>query len=191
MLSVATWLVSLDNPALDAFTAYVNDEERRRAARMIRGGERWLRSRGTLRRVLSGETGIPPEQITFRLTYRGKPSVERLEFSLSHSGAYALIATSAAPVGVDIERVRMDIDWAAIGRRFLHAPDLASEAEFFSLWTEREAYVKATGEGIAGNLASPAPAGSCVLTVAAPSGYVAALAVLAPEIHLIQREVYP
>lgn len=189
MLSAKTWLVCLDDPALDVFTRFVNDEERRRAAKIIRGGERWLRARGTLRHVLASETGIAPDQVEFRIGKRGKPSVAGVEFNMSHSGAFALIATSSAPVGVDIEQIRQDVDWAAISRRFLKAPEVGSREAFFSLWTEREAYVKATGEGIAGNLASPPPTGYRVLTIAAPPGYAAALAVLAPEVHLIQREV--
>lgn len=190
MLSVATWLVCLDDPALDALTAFTNDEERRRAAKMIREGERWLRARGALRHVLAGETGIAPDRIEFRVSKHGKPSVRGLEFNMSHSAAYAVIATSSAPVGVDIEQIRADIDWAAIGRRFLNVRNVASREEFFSLWTEREAYAKATGEGIAGNLASPPPPGCTVITIEAPPGYAGAVAALAPAVHLVQRKVH-
>ena len=56
---------------------------------------------------------------------------EEAYFNLSHS-----------PIGVDIEKIR-DIDYKKFD--FIDADDLE---DFFEKWTERESYLKFTGEGL-------------------------------------------
>ena len=139
-------------------------------------------SRAALRHVLGRELSLPPADIGFTLGTHGKPSVPQVEFNLSHSGEWALIAVSDVPLGVDIEKIRERFDYRALAKRFLGAEPRTVEA-FFHLWTEREAYVKATGEGISGKLASPPPENHSVLRLDAPPGYVAALAVLGRQVR--------
>jgi phosphopantetheine--protein transferase-like protein len=79
-------------------------------------------------------------------------------FNLSHAGGVALLAFSRSrELGVDVERVRRDLDVDSIARRYfsLHEQrDLAtfnSEERyetFFRCWTRKEAYIKAKGEGL-------------------------------------------
>src|SRR5206468_4790257 len=94
----------------------------------------------------------------------GKPDISpefgnRLTFNLSHSAGLALIAIAAAAnVGVDLEYIRGQSDYADIARHFFSAAEvdclmalpshLHAEA-FFSCWTKKEAYVKACGKGLA------------------------------------------
>lgn len=83
----------------------------------------------------------------------GKPEAPGVFFSLSHSGEYAMLAVSDAGVGVDLERLR-PAPMRAAARVF--SPDeldwLAAEdgrdARFFTLWTLKEALLKATGRGL-------------------------------------------
>ncbi|MFC5814176.1 4'-phosphopantetheinyl transferase family protein [Nonomuraea harbinensis] len=83
------------------------------------------------------------------------------DFNLSHSGEWALIAVAApgGRVGVDVERVRDDFDHLEMARRMYQAEEAARVcaagpgaglAEYFRLWTAKEAYVKASGAGLAG-----------------------------------------
>ena len=65
-------------------------------------------------------------------------------FNLSHSEGVMLVGISFAPIGVDIEKVR-DIDFKKFD--FIDAED---EQDFFEKWTERESWLKFTGEGISG-----------------------------------------
>ena len=97
-----------------------------------------------------------------RETY-GKPyltGTEQLFFNLSHSGSYAAAVFSDEPVGIDVERVRpADM---ALAKRFFAAEEYAAlravsderdmggrlDREFIRLWTRKESYIKAVGEGI-------------------------------------------
>lgn len=73
------------------------------------------------------------------------------QFSLSHSGAWAVLAVDAQPVGVDIELIRPRS--AALAPRVFAADELAwlqtSPLEnFYVLWTRKESILKATGLGL-------------------------------------------
>ncbi len=67
---------------------------------------------------------------------------EEAYFNLSHSGGVMMLGISHSPIGVDIEKIR-DIDYKKFD--FIDADDLD---DFFEKWTERESYLKFTGEGL-------------------------------------------
>ena len=67
---------------------------------------------------------------------------EEAYFNLSHSGGVMMLGISHSPIGVDIEKIR-DIDYKKFD--FIDADDLE---DFFEKWTERESYLKFTGEGL-------------------------------------------
>ena len=79
-------------------------------------------------------------------------------FNVSHSGGIALLAfVRGREIGIDVEQVRSDFDLEAIARRFFSAHEqdqlfaLAAETRieaFFRCWTRKEAYIKATGDGL-------------------------------------------
>jgi 4'-phosphopantetheinyl transferase len=123
---------------------------------------RWGAARGTLREILGRATVRPPEEIVFRYAPHGKPEVEGLHFNISHSGGLALLALGRVEVGVDVElpRRRRTDD---IARRFFAPgeqerlfalPDAERFEAFFRLWTCKEAFLKATGEGLSRSLRS-------------------------------------
>ena len=85
----------------------------------------------------------------------GKPflSGTPIHFSLSHSGEIAACALCDAPVGIDVETER-PLKEPLLRRCFSEEEQrriLSSEypaASFTSLWTQKESYLKATGEGL-------------------------------------------
>ena len=80
-----------------------------------------------------------------------------MHFNLSHSGSYAVCAVSDAPVGVDIEVRRKNTNLKVAKRFFSQAENdyidsfetlESREDAFYRIWTLKEAFVKATGEGL-------------------------------------------
>ena len=76
-----------------------------------------------------------------------------LHFNLSHSGDLALIALAPVPVGVDLER-DTPADAHALAQAWFTPAEQArlagGEDDFLTLWTAREAVLKAMGTGLSG-----------------------------------------
>lgn len=158
------WRVALDPPAahVDALADLLSPDERTRATR-LRAAERRRRfvvARGVLRTILARYLDAEPASLRFDYGPHGKPALMAapLRFNLSHSHDLALVAVARErEVGIDVERVRDTVEVARLAARFFSPPEQAllaalSPADrpgaFFRLWTCKEAYLKATGEGM-------------------------------------------
>lgn len=80
------------------------------------------------------------------------PDMPGLHLSITHAGDYWACAVAQMPVGVDLERPRR-CSRASIERRFFHPDERVwlegkSDADFFSVWTAKESFVKLSGVGI-------------------------------------------
>lgn len=125
--------------------------------------QRELTSRAVQRLLLGAYLGLPAETVAFSTEQRGKPVLAgavpgaRLEFNLSHSGDWSLLAFARNhPVGADIERWR-DLERDDLVRQFFAAAEQREwegiapgtrRAAFFAGWTRKEAYLKALGVGL-------------------------------------------
>ncbi len=165
---VHTWCASLDVSAdTEArLCATLTPDERHRSARFHfeRDRQRFIVTRGVLRDLLARYLETQPGKIRFVHSAFGKPGLSsefggRVTFNLSHSGGLLLIAIArASSVGVDIECIRSQPDYADLARHFFSTAEvewlaafpshLYAEA-FLSCWTKKEAYLKARGEGLA------------------------------------------
>ncbi len=91
------------------------------------------------------------------ISENGKPVSEGICFSISHSGDYVIGAASDREIGCDIERISTGSIYVA-DRYFWESERSYIEAQtdrdkaFKQLWTLKEAYLKMTGAGVAGNL---------------------------------------
>lgn len=126
----------------------------------------YIASHGSLRMILSKYLGPAPSQLQFTYSSRGKPSLvsngiaEPLCFNLSNSNELALCAvTLNRAIGIDIEYIRPKIDNKSLSKHFFSTqenklinsfPHEERQDIFLNLWTLKEAYLKATGEGIKG-----------------------------------------
>lgn len=158
------WRVALDAdfPSVESRAACLSADEHVRSTQFVAPLERqrFVMSRIVLRHILAGYHGAAAGEIPIMREPGGRPFIEgaeRLYFSLSHSGATALIAVADVMIGVDVERVRRMARAEAIARRVLHADTVAAleslsasrrEAAFVDAWTQREAHVKAVGGGL-------------------------------------------
>ncbi|MBR4236626.1 MAG: 4'-phosphopantetheinyl transferase superfamily protein [Clostridia bacterium] len=101
------------------------------------------------------EEGINAGQLSFTYAEYGKPVFsgdEKLYFSFSHSGTWALCALSDMPVGCDVEKTvrgNMLIAQKAFCEEETEALKTCEDfdTEFCRIWTARESYMKCTGLG--------------------------------------------
>lgn len=156
---------------LPRFQAMLSSAERMKAERFQFSKDRkyYVIHRGILRVILGRYLEQRPSEIDFCYGRFGKPEIKgnvvrgSLNFNDSHSGDLALYAvTRACPIGVDVERLRPVPDFEEIASRFFSPREaetlmaLPSERQmeaFFACWTRKEAFLKATGEGIGEGLA--------------------------------------
>lgn len=164
---VQLWRVDLDSirSQESRWQELLSPDEAERAARFhfAADRQRFVAGRALLRTILAGYLASPPSEISFSYSAREKPSLfsgseHSLSFNLSHSGGIALYAFSRGrEIGVDVEQIRTDFDVEGIARRFFSAreqeqltalPHAERVEAFFRCWTRKEAYIKATGDGL-------------------------------------------
>lgn len=136
----------------------LNTEEQARADKFLLPvhQERFIKAHSGLREILAKYVYQNPKEIIFDKTISGKPYLKKfpdIHFNLSHSEEIALCAISNNPVGIDVEYLNKNIDYVNIAKRFF-SPDeiIKTKLDFFTLWTQKEAYLKSQGKGIAGGL---------------------------------------
>lgn len=150
---------------LEFYQSILAADEIKRARRFKfeRDQQAFVIARGTLRMILSNYLSLSPEQIQFKYSSHGKPSLDHdpllLHFNLSHTHEIAIYAIALQEnIGIDIEYCR-EIEVISLAKRFFCDSEyqwlnsLNSEeqyAAFFRLWTCKESYLKATGEGLTG-----------------------------------------
>ncbi len=161
------WRVALDvDTARRATLAEtLSGEERDRAARFHfdRDRHRFQVARGALRHLLGRYLAVDPRRVEIRLLPGGKPILGTgddvpLRFNVSHSGPLALIALARGrEVGVDLEAERPLSDMTSLAESTFSPVEVAAwralapadrPAAFFQAWTRKEAFLKATGEGL-------------------------------------------
>lgn len=119
---------------------------------------RWL-VRSLLTRLLADRAGAwrlgAPAEGPPRLV--GPPAGLPLHASLSHSGDEVVCAIGAMPVGIDVEIESPVRNWPALVAGICDSAELAfferqavasHAAEFFALWTLKEAWIKSRGESM-------------------------------------------
>ncbi len=157
--AVHVWQFDLDAEAPPGFLAA---DEHDRAARFHfeRDARRWRTGRSLLRRTLGAYLHADPAALELQTGPFGKPFLLhcRLRFNASHSGPVLLLAFAwDQEVGIDAERLRDDFVPEELAVQVFSpreqealcaVPPGERRAAFLSLWTAKEAYVKALGTGL-------------------------------------------
>ena len=170
---VHLWLVNLNisSQEIEQLTNTLSTDEIARADRFKfeEHKNRFIAARGFLRQILSnyfqksskGDSRIVP---MFEYSDRGKPKLlnTNLQFNVSHSQDIALYGfTNHNLIGIDLEYLRSNVECDKIAKRFFNEREsqiinnLSKDKQaqtFFHFWTIKEAYLKATGEGLGGGL---------------------------------------
>jgi 4'-phosphopantetheinyl transferase len=142
----------------------LDEQERAGRFRKIRDAQRYVAARGSLRSLLAAYLMIEPDRLQFTYDAFGKPRVAgeetltSMRFSVSHSDDLALFGFARGhKIGVDVERIRRDIDVEDLAARYFSPNELKKlrtlpagqqREAFYSGWTRKEAYLKARGEGL-------------------------------------------
>lgn len=171
---IALWYLPLpqmvDPEGLAQLETYLSPQEKERVQTLSRPQQsqhyRWVR--GTLRLLLAQSLGCSPPEVSFCYGPKGKPGLDpqihpqALQFNLSHAQAWAVIAlTQNAGIGIDLEDLRRVAKVEALARRFFAPAEVQALCQlpmekrqqyFFQLWTAKEAYLKAMGQGLSGGL---------------------------------------
>jgi len=169
---VHVWRVELDQP-----TSYVQElmgslpaDERSRAKRFCfqKDRQHFVVARGILRALLGRYLSLEPGELRFCYGKYGKPALleesgrDTISFNVSHSHGLALFAIARGrKLGVDLERIRSGLVDDKVAEHFFSArevrvlrslPSHLREEAFLNCWTRKEAYIKATGEGLSMSL---------------------------------------
>ena len=165
--TVHVWRASLDDAgeSLCVLAQFLSPDEQLRASRFRfqQDRDRFVAGRGILRVILGGYVAAPPDRLTISYGPRGKPflagrEMGSLRFNLSHSQGLALYAFALGRnVGVDVEALRPVPDADQIVERILSPSERAEfrslpghqkQRAFFHCWTQKEAFIKAVGDGL-------------------------------------------
>jgi 4'-phosphopantetheinyl transferase len=161
---VILWTMPVNNVDPDAkaaMRAVLSDEERARADRLKSECDNTLFvAAHALARTMLAAHGAPNPH--FRTNPWGKPEIDAvgntLRFNLTHTrGLAACAVTEVDNLGIDAEAADRSIDATRLARRFFAPQEaaflagLAAEerpAAFRRLWTLKEAFIKAVGQGL-------------------------------------------
>lgn len=167
---VDIWLTrpaDISNELRHAYRGLLDAVETERLQRFLvhEAHDQFLIGRALLRTVLSNYANVPHEAWSFDKNAYGKPHIagpgsgRDLKFNLSHAkGLVACAVSRDYELGVDVESLQRDLDYAAfMSKVFAQAevfalnqmPAPEQRRHFYSLWTLKEAYIKARGMGLA------------------------------------------
>jgi 4'-phosphopantetheinyl transferase len=168
---VHVWLASLEMALhqVSMLEQLLSADELEKAERFHFQADRdhFIVARGMLRSTLGNYLKMDPDKLTFHYGPNGKPTLakmtnpEMIQFNISHSQGLALCAVAKREVGVDLEYIHADYSFESIAKQFFSQQEVAALNScprhlrvnlFFHLWTRKEAYLKAQGLGLSGDM---------------------------------------
>lgn len=150
---------------LSNYYSLLKSEERLQYSRFVHKADKnqYLVTRALIRYVLSTyDHSVQPEQWEFLKNSFGKPYIANhtklpLKFNISHSkGMVVMAVTLFQDIGVDVENTTRKVDYIDIAKNYFSKIEseimkLNNHNEsnyFYTLWTLKEAYIKARGMGL-------------------------------------------
>jgi 4'-phosphopantetheinyl transferase len=155
-----------DAASLRAWSALLEPEERSRAGRLRAEHlpEQYVVTRALQRMALSHYAPeVAPVEWRFEADELGKPRLAGefgpvgLHFNLAHTARLVVMAVARRPLGVDTEQLVARSVAAGVVERYFTPeergalaalPDSQRQSRFFAIWSLKEAWIKATGEGL-------------------------------------------
>ncbi len=148
------YLNELENPVLSeeekvSYSRFVYEKDKRK----------YICNHVFRRYVLAQYLGVRPADIKYSYTNFGKPffAEGNIEFSHSYRADLGLLALyNGSEVGIDIEQIKemqdvhtfCDFSFSEAEKKLIFANGSFDQSTFFSLWTFKEAFIKAIGTGL-------------------------------------------
>jgi 4'-phosphopantetheinyl transferase len=163
------WTLDIEGLAAEAFDRLVGllDEtevERAVRFRFERDRRSFIAAHGLGRLLLASLTGVDPRRLRYVAEQARKPRLDpefgasNVDFSLSHTRGFVVVAAGAdVEIGADAESADREHDYDAIAAAFFahdeillleNSPPSERRDCFFTLWTVKEAVLKAAGFGL-------------------------------------------
>ncbi len=172
--------INVADAAYRSYWRVLDSDEQARAGKFKNDSlrRRYVEVHGRLRKLLALIVNEPPEKINIKTAEHGKPylvDTPELVFNLSHSADLMVIAVGRnCQLGVDIEICKAKSSFTGLVDKcfakeeiayWSKFPEAQQVIEFYRFWTRKEAFVKATGRGIALGLKQ------CVIDPEKPAGF--------------------
>ena len=141
--------------------------EREKVAAYLRNEDkmRYMTGKVISKQIISQYLGIKEQDVKFTANTYGKPQISSslnkkgLQFNIAHSGDVVLFAFAFdVKVGVDVEYIKEFPNYMELAEKsfseaeYLYIEKSRSLIAFYEVWTSKEAYVKAIGEGLSHGL---------------------------------------
>ena len=173
-IDIVYFPLDLDDKKRQSLYKLLSNDEKQRAARyrFDKHRHRFICGRGSIREILAGRAKCQPQSIRFEVNEFGKPSIHEpyysryIQFNASSSERLGAIAISSGhSLGFDIEQIKPDNgqDYELIVKNEFTSDEYQwyekqsaakQDKAFYTLWTCKEAYLKALGIGLNGGLNS-------------------------------------
>lgn len=153
-------LESMDDLIFNKLLANISSEKQVRIKKFARpdDAKRTLLADILVRSVVASELNVNNKTIEFDANKYGKPFLKGnfgIHFNVSHSEDWVVCVVDDEPVGIDIEKIK-PVELGIAARFFsdheykmLMAKSPKDRQNFFfDLWTLKESYIKAVGEGL-------------------------------------------
>ena len=138
-----------------------HEQQRARSLNLQIFRDRYVATRGLLRTILASYLNTNPTSLQFAIGEYGKPTLceQNLYFNLSHTAdSLAIVTSDLEHIGIDIEQNTPRSSLQQLAERCFSSaefsawhrlPKTQQQLVFYQLWTQKEAFVKAVGRGIA------------------------------------------
>lgn len=166
VVDVSFWSALVSDTRLRGLVECLSPEERLRAEKIRDklAAREFIAGRSVMKQLLSTYCGADAANLSLKYGSSGKPYIEdgNVAFNLSHSaGTCALALGRVKNLGIDVELVSSgahivadDVFNPDEAEQFAALPLSEQTEAFFRAWVVKEAYLKATGEGLAGGMKS-------------------------------------
>ncbi len=140
----------------------LNEEEKKRANNYLqqKDSQRFIIARGLLKTWASQYLGIPAKELEIIIGANKKPFITsasslKLEYNISHSGNWIIMAFGIGSLGIDVEQIQTSFNFESLlpacfsnEEQSYIQTNTNSRELFYRLWTRKESFVKATSRGL-------------------------------------------